>query len=145
MLTRTATHALGVLRRLASDPDARMSADALAAETGIPRNYLSKILNELRKRQIVDGEKGWGGGFRLRARALDRPIREIVEIFEGRSGAIDEGCIFGFAPCRAERSCALHPFWERIRGVRDEMLGTTRVRDLPQQPRRRKARRARRR
>jgi len=137
MLTRTATHALGVLRRLARDPDARMSADALARETGIPRNYLSKILNQLRKHRIVDGEKGWGGGFRLRARALDRPIREIVEIFDGAGAGIDAHCIFGFARCRAAKPCALHPFWQRIRNVRDEMFTKTTVRDLARKARRR--------
>ena len=137
MLTRTATHALGVLRRLARDPEARMSADELARETGIPRNYLSKILNELRKRQLVDGEKGWGGGFRLRARSLDRPILEIVEIFDGADSPIDELCIFGFAPCSAAKPCALHPHWERIRKVRLEMLTKTKVRDLTRKPRRR--------
>ena len=137
MLTRTATHALLVLRRLARDPDARMSAETLARETGVPRNYLSKILDQLRKRRIVDGEKGWGGGFRLRARALDRPIRSIVEIFDGPGAGIDDQCIFGFAPCRATKPCALHPFWERIRNVRDDMLTKTKVRDLPREGRRR--------
>ena len=137
MLTRTATHALGVLRRLARDPEARMSADELARETGIPRNYLSKILNELRKRDLVDAEKGWGGGFRLRARSLERPIREIVEIFDGTRAAIDDLCIFGFARCSASKPCSLHPFWERIRGVREEMLTKTKVRDLARKPRRR--------
>jgi Rrf2 family protein len=130
MLTRTATHALGVLRRLAREPETRMPAEALARDTGIPANYLSKILNQLRKRQIVEGEKGWGGGFRLRPEALDRPILDIVEIFEGLDSVTGQNCIFGLAPCNEANPCALHPFVERFRAVRDEMLTTIKVRDL---------------
>jgi len=130
VLTRTATHALGVLRRLASQPETRMPAEALARDTGIPANYLSKILNQLRKRQIVEGEKGWGGGFRLRPEALDRPILDVVEIFEGVDAVTGQNCIFGFAPCNDANPCALHPYWERIRSIRDEMLTTMKLRDL---------------
>ena len=131
MLTRTATHALGVLRHLVRHPDQRLPAEALARETGIPANYLSKILNQLRKRQIVEGEKGRGGGFRVLPAALDRPIGDIVEIFEGLDTVSQDTCIFGLERCDDANPCALHPFARRIRAVRDELLTTTRVRDLP--------------
>jgi len=134
VLTRTATHALGVLRRLAREPETRIAADALARDTGIPANYLSKILNQLRKRQIVEGEKGWGGGFRLRPEALDRPILDVIEIFDGVEAVTGQNCIFGFAPCNVANPCALHPYWERICSIRDEMLTTMKLRDLVARP-----------
>ncbi|MBK7702550.1 MAG: Rrf2 family transcriptional regulator [bacterium] len=42
------------------------AARRVAAATGIPVNYLSKILNQLRKAGLVESRKGWGGGFQLR-------------------------------------------------------------------------------
>ncbi len=131
MLSRTSQHALNVLRCLARDPAVRIPADTLARETGVPANYLSKVLDQLRKRAIVEGEKGWGGGFRLRREALDRRLGDIVAIFDGPERSRSGRCIFGLAPCDAENPCALHPQWERIRGVLHRVLETKTVRDLP--------------
>ena len=84
MISRTTKYALNVLRCLAREPTHRTPTDRLAHETGIPANYLSKILSQLRKHDIVEGEKGWRGGFRLQPSALDRTIRSIDEIFDKR-------------------------------------------------------------
>lgn len=130
MISLTSKHALNVLRALARDPEARVATGALARVTGVPANYLSKILDQLRKHGVVEGEKGWGGGFRLRPEALKLPIREIAAIFDGRDRGGREECIFGLAPCNAENPCALHPYWERICSVLDEMLTSNTVRDL---------------
>jgi Rrf2 family protein len=131
VLGRTTKYALSVLRCLVGHPGVRLPADALARETGVPANYLSKILNQLRKHHIVESEKGWRGGFRLRPDALDRPIRSVAEIFERRPARRKtEECVFGLVPCDGANPCALHSQWERIRAERDSMLESTTVRDL---------------
>jgi Rrf2 family protein len=137
VISRTSQYALDVLRCLARDPGSRVATDALARATGVPANYLSKILSQLRKQKVVEGEKGWGGGFRLQAGALDRPIGEIVAIFDGLDPTARDKCLFGLRRCDAAHPCALHPFWERIRGPYEEMLAEVRVRDLLTEDRRR--------
>lgn len=130
MLSLTARYALNILGYLAREGDRRVRSEEVARATGIPGNYLSKILNQLRKQGIVDSEKGWGGGFRLRPRARRRPIREILTIFDGIDATRREECLFGMAKCDGDAPCPLHPYWERIREVHVQMLKETTVADL---------------
>jgi Rrf2 family protein len=138
LISRTTKYALNVLRCLAQDPARRIPADQLARETGVPANYLSKILSRLRQHDFVEGEKGWRGGFRLRPRALDRPLRGVKEIFDrGPARTAVQECIFGLMRCDGANPCALHARWERVRAERDALFSTTKVRDLLRPVRRR--------
>ena len=66
MLTQTADYALRALIYLAHDPDDgyHQTCD-LAKALNAPANYLGKILQLLRQRQIVESQRGMNGGFRL--------------------------------------------------------------------------------
>ena len=127
MNTETVKYALRILGYLRSRGKERVRADEIARATGIPANYLSKILNQLRKAGIVDARKGWGGGFVLRREAQRRPITDVVEIFEGRGARAAQECAFGLARCDEEAPCPLHPFWESIRETYGEMLRKTSI------------------
>ena len=80
---------------------------------------------QLRKQGIVEGEKGWGGGFRLRPGARNRPIGEILAFFEGVESINREDCAFGLPECSVTDPCPLHPYWEGIRQLYREMLSET--------------------
>lgn len=139
MISRTTKYALNVLRCLAKDPERRIPAEQLADETGVPSNYLSKILSQLRKHDLVEGTKGWRGGFRIRPRSLGRPLSSIQEIFDRRPvRAASRECIFGLMRCDGANPCALHDRWERVRAERDALFSTTKIRDL-EGPKRRRA------
>jgi Rrf2 family transcriptional regulator, iron-sulfur cluster assembly transcription factor len=128
VLSRTAKYALNVLRYLAEHPGDWIQGSQIAADTGIPQNYLSKILNQLRKRDFVLSQKGWGGGFQLRQEAASAPILEVLELFEGRKDRSE--CIFGFRRCDNTNPCSLHPYWETIQGAYKEMMSSVSVSDL---------------
>ncbi len=130
MINQTVKYALQILGYLRSSGKERVRGDEIARATGIPANYLSKILNQLRKAGIVDSQKGWGGGFVLRREALRRPITDVVEVFEGQGARGAEECAFGLARCDKEAPCPLHPFWESIRGTYGAMLRKTSIGDL---------------
>ena len=124
--TRYAFHLLGVL---AARQDELVRGEELAALTGVPANYLSKILNQLRKHAFVESQKGWGGGFRLRDGALTRPIREVMEVLDGPLDPRHD-CAFGLPECDDAKPCPLHTHWERVRAAGDRMLDETLVGDL---------------
>ena len=130
MLTRTAQYALQVLGYLTTTSLERARGEEIARATGIPRNYLSKVLNQLRKQGLVHSEKGWGGGFWLCEDAREKPIAEVLEIIEGKGYLGDGQCGFRKATCSPERPCPLHPYWGRIRATYEEMLRETHVGDL---------------
>jgi len=128
MVSQTGKYALRILGYLAGHPGKWLQGRQIAAETGIPANYLSKILNQLRKRGLVQSQKGWGGGFLLSPKSLQVPIAEVVEVIEGPRN--NRKCIFELKECDAENPCPLHPSWEKIRDEYESMLRTTSIGDL---------------
>jgi Rrf2 family transcriptional regulator, iron-sulfur cluster assembly transcription factor len=104
--------------------------EQIAREIGIPANYLSKILNQLRKSGFVESRKGWGGGSRLRPDAFGRPLIDVVRVFEGDRSEGIPACIFGLPECDDGHPCALHGSWVGIRDAFSAMLTTTTIGDL---------------
>lgn len=129
MYSRTTRYAFHLLGTLARRREELIRTEELSGLTGIPANYLSKILNQLRKHQFVESQKGWGGGFRLDERALDRPIKDVLVALEGEASGLND-CAFGLPECDATNPCPLHDQWEQIRHASDAMLGQTRISDL---------------
>ncbi|MBP7799757.1 MAG: Rrf2 family transcriptional regulator [Thermoanaerobaculaceae bacterium] len=130
VISQTARYALRILGLLAAKPERWALGKDIAAETGIPANYLSKILNQLRKRGLVQSQKGWGGGFLVERRTLGTPIGEVVEVFDGKA---DNGrCVFELQACDAEHPCPLHHWWDRVRREYQAMLTTVTIGDLGQ-------------
>jgi Rrf2 family protein len=128
MISQTVKYALRTLGYLADHPGEWIQGEQIATATGIPSNYLSKILNQLRKRGVVYSQKGWGGGFLIEEAALEIPISEVVELFDGKR--VKDACVFGLGQCDAEEPCPLHPHWEAITRNFEEMLGAVTIRDL---------------
>ncbi len=128
MLSLTTKYALRIAGFLADHPGETIQGEQIAKATGIPANYLSKILNQLRKHGIVHSQKGWGGGFALQPSARSTPIAHIVALFDGAQA--QRSCIFGLPRCDPDHPCPLHPHWERISKVYDKMLSSTTIADL---------------
>jgi Rrf2 family iron-sulfur cluster assembly transcriptional regulator len=130
MISRTAKYAFNILGYLVRTRGTKTSGEQIANETGIPANYLSKILNQLRKGGLVSAEKGWGGGFEIRKDALDRPIRDVLAIIDGAESVDGSDCVFGLAACDEENPCPLHSNWERVLSAYDDMLNSRKIVDL---------------
>lgn len=130
MISQTARYALHILGYLVAHRDELVRAEAISRATGIPANYLSKILNQLRKGGIVDSQKGWHGGFAVRDSALSRPIRDVLAVIDGSESVDRRDCIFGLPECDDRNPCPLHPQWEGIRDSYTAMVSRTRIRDL---------------
>jgi Rrf2 family transcriptional regulator, iron-sulfur cluster assembly transcription factor len=128
MISRTGKYALRILGHLTDHSDKWIQGREIAAATGIPGNYLSKILNQLRKRGFVDSQKGWGGGFILKKQAMNTPISEVLLLFESARG--EHTCVFGMRKCDADNPCPLHDHWERIQGEYETMLKGVMIKDL---------------
>jgi Rrf2 family protein len=130
MVNQTTRYALHILGYLAQNGDTLVPGGQIARDIGVPANYLSKILNQLRKSGIVESHKGWGGGFRLMPGALQRPLLDVVQVFEGEQPSGIPACIFGLPECRDDDPCPLHAHWSGIRESFGELLRTTTIGDL---------------
>lgn len=130
MISLTARYALNILGFLVGRRGEVVRGVEIAEATGVPANYLSKILNQLRKVEVVDSQKGWHGGFKIREGALDRPVRDVLVALDGAGSVERTDCVFGLPECNSERPCPLHPHWEAIRDRFTAMVTETRIRDL---------------
>ena len=103
----TAEYALRAMAQLAMLPaPATARAKDLSVATGIPPDYISKVLRRMVRDGLLHSQRGHGGGFRLA-----RPPAEIS--FADILASVDEGldperCAFGQGTCGAGAPCPLH-------------------------------------
>ena len=82
MLSQTVEYALRAMVHLSYlAPDAS-STDAVAASTQVPRAYLSKVLQSLRRSGLVKSQRGVGGGVSLAKPPEEITILEVVNAVE---------------------------------------------------------------
>lgn len=133
MITATAEHALRavlLLARHAASPlgSRAVSADAIAAALGAPRNYLAKTLNALAKHGIVHSARGATGGFTLAIPAESLTIAQVVDLFDDR--ARRPQCLLHDRHCDATSPCEVHTRWQSMVGYAHEQFATTTVAQL---------------
>jgi Rrf2 family protein len=82
MFSDTVEYALRAVVYLAYEaPEARTTAQ-IAEATKVPRDYLSKILQGLAKKEIVQTQRGVGGGVWLARRPEELTILDVVNAVE---------------------------------------------------------------
>jgi Rrf2 family protein len=129
MLSDTAEYALRAVLFIAQrSAPPLVRADQVADALGVPRNYLSKILNTLAKRRVLLSTRGPQGGFRL-ARSPDSiPILRVIEPFDSiRTGRT---CILGRPQCNDRNPCPAHELWKGISDQVTSFFRNTTVGDL---------------
>ena len=107
LISQTAEYALRALSQLATLAAAeRLSSQQLSELTGIPQDYLSKVLRKLVSADLIASERGHGGGFRL-----NKPADQITfsQVFCAVGFELSQGrCAFGWSACNSKEPCPLH-------------------------------------
>ncbi len=125
LLSQTAEYALRAMAWLAMAPENKpVRAADLARATGIPAYYVSKVLRRLVLADLLESQKGQGGGF-----SLSRAPREIsfINILSAVDAFPTQGrCAFGWGQCNATDPCPLHNSWSQLDDrIRDWAAGTS--------------------
>jgi Rrf2 family iron-sulfur cluster assembly transcriptional regulator len=81
----------------------------ISDSSGVPRNYLSKILNRLRQQGLVRSERGPGGGFQLARSSQDISVYDIVFTFDDISR--QRLCFMGDQFCAEADVCQAASQW----------------------------------
>ncbi len=111
MLSATSQYALRALAHLATlkENETVLGRD-LAKETGIPKNYLSKILVTLGGAGIIRASRGTGGGYRLARRPEEMSLAAAVALFD--KSFLKPACLLGYnRVCSDENACHAHQAW----------------------------------
>ena len=113
MLTTTSTYALIAMSTMCRNQDRLpLTAHELAELGGVPSNYLSKIMRQLVRADLLQGSRGIGGGFRFARPPSEIRLAEIVDLFE----SVDRPrtCPFGNSVCSDEEPCGIHERWGAV-------------------------------
>lgn len=109
-LSQTAEYALRAMAWIAlHSPRGPILARDLSAGTGIPAEYLSKILRRLVLAGILESRKGRGGGFTLSRPPGQIEFREVLVAMDAYPK--DGRCVFGWGECDGSVPCPLHDAW----------------------------------
>lgn len=94
-----------------------------------PAAYTSKILQQLKKHEIILSDKGPGGGFSMEKEKLENTtLEQIVFCFDGDD--LYNGCGLGLKACNSEKPCPIHHEFTKVRDKLTKLLKTTTVKSL---------------
>jgi Rrf2 family protein len=82
LISQTVEYALRAVVHLASETPAARTTDQVARATRVPRAYLSKVLQSLRRAGLVHSQRGIGGGMTLTKSPAEITILEVVNAVE---------------------------------------------------------------
>ncbi|MFM6262375.1 RrF2 family transcriptional regulator [Planktothrix sp.] len=105
MLSQTVEYALRAATYLATNPEQSRTVEQIAAATHVPVAYLSKVLQQLAREEIVMSRRGTGGGFLLARSPEKLRILQIVQAVDPIQRITT--CPLGLA-AHGKRLCPLH-------------------------------------
>jgi Rrf2 family protein len=134
MLSATSQYALRALAHLATlkENETVLGRD-LAKMTGIPKNYLSKILVTLGGAGIIRASRGTGGGYRLARRPEEMSLAAAVALFD--KGFLKPACLLGYNQvCSDENACPAHQAWRDTKTSILRFLESTTLAEIADRP-----------
>jgi FeS assembly SUF system regulator len=126
-LTHLADYAVVILTAAAArSGDERLSAAALAADTGLPLPTTQKVLGKLGAAGLLSATRGIGGGFRFTRRAGAITLADIIEAVEGPIAMTQCSGSDEVSECALDSRCKLKPHMNIVsRTVREALAGIT--------------------
>lgn len=98
------------------------SALEISKILSIPKEFVSKILQNLTFHGIVASKKGNSGGFFLEKTADKIKLIDIVKAIDGLS--LFDNCVLGFPHCSPDNPCPVHNKWGKLREEAYTMLSS---------------------
>ena len=128
LFSKTQEYALQALVHLALTPgEFRLSRD-VADHLEVPGPYLAKVLKRFAQLGYLESAKGRGGGYRIKKRALDAVVREVVTVADGNDPFA--GCLLGLSKCTDHAACPIHDKWMPLRAKVATLLEQQTVAEL---------------
>lgn len=118
MFSTTCAYALQAMCRLtAIRSQGYASLSEICNGTDLPEQFISKIMRNLTKADLLTSVRGRGGGFALARDPSTISLYDIVEVIDGVQQYT--GCVLGLSTCDDTQPCPQH---EYIKPVRQKVL-----------------------
>ena len=129
MTSKTARNALRAAISIAQrESRGPVTAQSLAEELELPRNYLSKTLHRLVQGGVLRAIRGRGGGFLLAASPAEVSLQRVIQAID--PDGPERRCLLERPECLESRPCATHHRWCDVRAAVDRFFAETTLGDL---------------
>ena len=128
-LNNTSQYAIRILAYITDKKDLQLiNATELADALLIPYKFLTKIMADLVKADLVESIRGREGGYRLKKSASEIMVNDILELFN--DSIKDEQCVLGIGFCNGLCKCALHDQWMEPKHLMQKMFKESSLEDI---------------
>lgn len=101
----------------------------IAERQNISKKYMEGILKTLVDRNLLEGVKGKGGGYKLTKEPKDYSLGEILRLTEGDLASVP--CTSKtHEHCNYMESCPSHPIWQQLDSLINNYLDGVTLADL---------------
>ncbi len=111
-ISKLTDYATVILARLAADPERRITAAHIAADTHLSAPTVAKLLKQLHRRELVLSTRGAAGGYRLARPAEAISAAQILDAMDGPVTLTE--CAGAASHCGIERTCSVGHAWQRV-------------------------------
>ena len=130
-LTRGADYAVRALIHMAEKPDGtRFLLPELARMTGAPDDFLSKVLQALRRAGFIQSRRGRSGGFEILPSGREATMKSVVEAIDGPIRL--NLCVSSDGICGRKGECVAHSVWARAQAALLKTLSSESIASLAQ-------------
>ena len=112
ILSKLADYGVIVATHLATHPERRENAAAVAMATRLPQATVAKLLKALAHAELVTATRGSAGGYRLARSAGAISVAEVVAAIDGDIGMTQ--CSVHVEDCERTTYCPTRPHWAAI-------------------------------
>jgi Rrf2 family iron-sulfur cluster assembly transcriptional regulator len=104
-----------------------VSLAEIAERQGISQSYLEQLFSRLRKRGLVDGTRGPGGGYRL---VKSSELISVADVIDAVDETVDATRCGGQRNCQGEQRCLTHDLWAGLSTQIRDFLGNISLNEL---------------
>ncbi len=122
-------YAVLVMYELAKAGGSYSSLQDISAYWSLSQGYLEQIVRPLREAGLVEGKRGFGGGYTLAKDASEITVGEIVRTVEGP--VVPVQCVADdLHPERCPDDCRAKAVWQKVGQAIDHVLDSITLADL---------------
>ena len=132
MFSQTVEYALRAVIYLAQHQhEGPIGNRVIANATQVPTSYLSKILHDLARSEILNSRRGVGGGFQLTGSPDDLSVLDVVNAVDPLQRIT--GCPLSL-PTHCQQLCPMHARLDESLALVEETLGRSTIREMMFEP-----------
>lgn len=130
MFSNSSKYALKAVLYLAvnASKSNKIMAKNISEPINVPQAYISKLLQELSRHNIVSSTRGPNGGFYLNEENLKTPLINIITVIDGENRL--NSCLLSIQNCNSANPCPLHHFAASYKTHLLEKLESSTIEDM---------------